>query len=178
MNKEQQGIYDVTFGDKEMTPIFKDIEAIEDAVIEYITMYVKGFHDKRRDKGLGAEHIKLHLDKGSQGEITLEELVNLGYSIREYLKKFENPFLEENGAKIYEWENEEHTRFRVITDIQRGGRQLPLSPSEHQIITFYSDRNLNERMEFKNPLVKEYYDNLQDENENNQSHIAKIKKRR
>ncbi|BAM12550.1 hypothetical protein HCN_1340 [Helicobacter cinaedi PAGU611] len=40
------------------------------------------------------------------------------------------------------------------------------------------ETRLNERMEFKNPLVKEYYDNLQDENENNQSHIAKIKKRR
>ena len=71
------------------------------------------------------------------------------------------PFIDENGAKIYERVDKEKIRFRVITDrinennlkkiteeYQRGGRQLPLSPSDEQIITFYSDRNLNERMEF------------------------------
>ncbi|MCR2063220.1 hypothetical protein CHLV4140_10360, partial [Campylobacter helveticus] len=35
----------------------------------------------------------------------------------------------------------------------------PLSPSDEIIITFYSDRNLNEKMEFKNPKVREYYGN-------------------
>lgn len=48
-----------------------------------------------------------------------------------------------------------------VTESQKGGAQLPLSPFEHQIITFYSDRNLKERMEFKNPKVKEHYNNLQ-----------------
>lgn len=163
-NKEQQGIYDVTFGNKNASPIFKDIEAIEDAVIEYIAMYVKGFHDTRRDKGMGAEHIKLHLERGSEGEITLEELLNIGNSLRAYLKRFKEPFVDERGAKIYEWENKENVRFRVVTDIQRGGLQLPLSPFEHQIISFYSDRNLNEKMKFKNPKVAEYYEKLKHKN--------------
>ena len=44
MNKEQRGIYNVSFNDKKATPILKNIEAIEDAVIEYIAMYVKGYH--------------------------------------------------------------------------------------------------------------------------------------
>ncbi|TNB61308.1 hypothetical protein FDW43_08680, partial [Campylobacter helveticus] len=34
-----------------------------------------------------------------------------------------------------------------------------LSPSDEIIITFYSDRNLNKQMEFKNPKVREYYEN-------------------
>ena len=167
MNKEKRGIYNVTFGDEKVAPIFKDIEAIEDAVIEYIAMYVKGYHNIKRDIGLGAEHIKIHLGKGAEGEITLEELLNLGNSMREYLKTFREPFIDDKGAKIYEWENTETIRFRAvvskITDgylskaHQRGGSQPPLSPSDDIIITFYSDRNLNERMEFKNPKVAEYY---------------------
>ncbi|MBS4424178.1 hypothetical protein CVU14713_08540, partial [Campylobacter vulpis] len=101
------------------------------------------FHDTRRDKGMGANHIKLHLEENSDGQITMEELLNLGNSIREYLKIFKEPFVEEKEAKIYEWENDEGIRFRAITDkigerhlknitkdYQRGGRQLPLSPSD------------------------------------------------
>lgn len=165
--QEQRGIYNVTFGDEKATPIFKDIEAIEDAVIEYIAMYVKGYHNIKRDIGLGAEHIKMHLDKGADGEITLEELLNLGKSMREYLKTFREPFIDDKGAKIYEWENAEKIRFRaVVSKItegylskahQRGGSQPPLSPSDDIIITFYSDRNLNKQMEFKNPRVEAYY---------------------
>ncbi|PAF48814.1 hypothetical protein BKH41_04080 [Helicobacter sp. 12S02232-10] len=86
--------------------------------------------------------------------------MNLGKSIREYIKLFKEPLIDEKGAKIYEWENQEGVRFRTIADIinQRGGRQLPLSLFESQIITFYSDRNLNERMQFKNPLVARHYE--------------------
>ena len=75
--------------------------------------------------------------------------------------------IDKNGAKIYEWENTEKTRFRaVVSKItegylskthQRGGSQPPLSPSDDIIITFYSDRNLNKQMEFKNPRVEAYY---------------------
>ena len=138
VKQEQRGIYNVTFGDERVAPIFKDIEVIEDAVIEYVAMYVKGYHNIKRDIGLGAEHIKMHLGKGAEGEITLEELLNLGNSIREYLKVFKEPFIDDKGAKIYEWENTEKTRFRaVVSKItegylskthQRGGSQPPLSP--------------------------------------------------
>ena len=157
--QEQRGIYNVTFGDEKATPIFKDIEAIEDAVIEYIAMYVKGWHNVRRDKGTGAEHIKLHLEKGSQGEISIEELVNIGKSLREFLKNFNEPFIDKNGAKVYEWQNNNGVRFRVITDKYKGEghSNTPLSPFADVIITFYSDRNLNKQMEFKNPRVEAYY---------------------
>lgn len=157
--QEQRGIYNVTFGDEKATPIFKDIEAIEDAVIEYIAMYVKGWHNVRRDKGAGAEHIKLHLEKGSQGEISIEELVNVGKSLREFLKNFDEPFIDKNGAKVYEWQNDNGVRFRVITDKYKGEghSNTPLSPFADVIITFYSDRNLNKQMEFKNPRVEAYY---------------------
>lgn len=157
--QEQRGIYNVTFGDEEATPIFKDLEAIEDAVIEYIAMYVKGWHNVKRDKGAGAEHIKLHLEKGSQGEISIEELVNVGKSLREFLKNFDEPFIDKNGAKVYEWENDGGVRFRVITDKHKGEghSNTPLSPFADVIITFYSDRNLNKQMEFKNPKVEAYY---------------------
>ncbi len=167
VKQEQRGIYNVTFGDERVAPIFKDIEVIEDAVIEYVAMYVKGYHNIKRDIGLGAEHIKMHLDKGADGEITLEELLNLGKSMRGYLKTFREPFIDDKGAKIYEWENAEKIRFRaVVSKItegylskahQRGGSQPPLSPSDDIIITFYSDRNLNKQMEFKNLKVEAYY---------------------
>ncbi|RAX59333.1 hypothetical protein CCZ01_00950 [Helicobacter monodelphidis] len=169
-NKEKRGIYNVTFNDKNSTPINAELEAIENAIIDYVIHYVKGYHNIKRDIGLGAKHIKLHLEKNSEGQITLEELLSLGNSIREYLKVFKEPFIDEKEAKIYEWENNKGIRFRAITDkitggylerltksYQRGGSQPPLSPSDEIIITFYSDRNLNKQMEFKNPKVEEYY---------------------
>ncbi|WP_258437183.1 hypothetical protein [Helicobacter monodelphidis] len=122
---------------------------------------MKGYHNPDRDRGLGAEHIKLHLDDKAQGAISIEELVNLGNSLREYTKKFKEPYIDDRNAKIYEWENDDGVRFRAIVDKipirQMGGPQLPLSPSNNQIITFYSDRNLNTRMVFKNPQVDSYY---------------------
>ena len=170
---EKRGIYNVSFNEKNLTLIEAELEFIENAVIDYIKdysfYYIKGFHDKRRDKGLGAEHIKLHLKKGSEGEISLEELLNLGNFIRAYLKVFKEPFMDMDKRKIYEWEDDNGIRFRAVSDKlsqkivekinQMGGSQLPLSPFDNTIITFYSDRNLNEKMEFKNPKVKEFYEN-------------------
>ena len=63
----------------------------------------------------------------------------------------------------------------VIENHQKGVPQLPLSPFDNQIITFYSDRNLKERMVFKNPKVAEYYTNK--DNKDNQNNIIKRKKR-
>lgn len=44
MKQEKRGIYNVTFNEKKATPILKDIELIQNAVIEYIAMYVRGYH--------------------------------------------------------------------------------------------------------------------------------------
>ncbi|ELP0365600.1 hypothetical protein R1O88_001384 [Campylobacter upsaliensis] len=162
--KEKRNIYNVSFNEKNSTPINAELEAIENIIIDYVVHYIKGWHNERRDKGLGAEHIKLHLEKGSEGEINLEELLNLGNSIREYLKLFKEPFVDIEGnktAKLFEWENDEGVRFRIATDKIKGEGlpKTPLSPFDEIIITFYSDRNLNEKMEFKNPKVREYYEN-------------------
>ncbi|QOR03931.1 hypothetical protein [Campylobacter cuniculorum] len=84
--------------------------------------------------------------------------MNLGNSIRAYLKIFKEPFMDEKGGKVFEWENNNRVRFRAVTDKIKGeGDNFHSTPSDELIITFYSDRNLKERMEFKNPLVKEYY---------------------
>lgn len=170
MKQEKRGIYNVTFNEKLSTPIQTDLEAIENAVIDYMVHYIKGWHNIKRDKGVGAEHIKFHLEQGSQGQITLEELLNLGNSIREYKEKFNEPFIDKEGnktAKIYEWENNEGVRFRIATDKIKGEGlpKTPLSPSDEIIITFYSDRNLNKQMEFKNPKVTQYYQSLKNTKE-------------
>ncbi|WP_270977298.1 hypothetical protein [Campylobacter helveticus] len=185
--QEKRGIYNVSFNEKNSTPINAELEAIENAIIDYVVHYVKGWHNERRDKGRGAEHIKLHLEKGSEGEITLEELLNLGNSIREYLKIFKEPYKDSNDARIYEWENNESVRFRIVTDTNyklikgEGHSNTPLSPSDEIIITFYSDRNLNEKMEFKNPKVREYYankENFQKSESTNENSLLTTKKLR
>ncbi|WP_297195256.1 hypothetical protein [uncultured Campylobacter sp.] len=160
-NKEKRGIYNVSFNEKNSTPINTELELIENAVIDYVIHYIKGWHNTKRDKGRGAEHIKLHLEENSQGQITIEELLNLGNYVRKYLKEFKEPFIENENkdGRVYEWENEKGIRFRIATDKIKGeGLIPPLSPSDEIIITFYSDRNLKERMLFKNPKVALFYE--------------------
>ena len=160
-NKEKRGIYNVSFNEKNSTPINTELELIENAVIDYVIHYIKGWHNTKRDKGRGAEHIKLHLEENSQGQITIEELLNLGNYVRKYLKEFKEPFIENENkdGRVYEWENEKGIRFRIATDKIKGeGLIPPLSPSDEIIITFYSDRNLKERMLFKNPKVILFYE--------------------
>ncbi|WP_270978619.1 hypothetical protein [Campylobacter helveticus] len=182
--QEKRGIYNVSFNEKDSTPINAELEAIENIIIDYVVHYIKGWHNERRDKGRGAEHIKLHLEKGSEGEINLEELLNLGNSIREYLKIFKEPYLEDlnKDGKVFEWENDEGVRFRIATDKIKGeGLIPPLSPFDEIIITFYSDRNLNEKMEFKNPKVREYYankENFQKSESTNENSLLTTKKLR
>lgn len=174
INNEKRGIYNVTFNNKNATPIKTDLEIIEDAIIAEVIMYVKGFYDRRRDKEMGAKHIQIHLDENSEGQITIEELLNLGNSIRAYLSIFKEPFIDNRDAKIYEWQNDNGVRFRAIVDKfkrknnpshqELGGPQLPLPPTHDAIITFYSDRNFKQykgydRMKFQNPQVENYYIN-------------------
>ena len=174
--QEKRGIYNVSFNEKNSTPINAELELIENVIIDYVVHYIKGWHNERRDKGRGANHIKLHLEPNSQGQITIEELLNLGNSIREYLKIFKEPYKDSNDARIYEWENNEGVRFRIVTDTNyeqiikgEGHSNTPLSPFDEMIITFYSDRNLNQKMEFKNPKLKEYYQNKKQESKNSLS---------
>lgn len=187
LKKEQRGIYNVTFNEKKATPIKTtiqtDLEVIEEAIINEVTMYVKGYHNPNTSGGRGSNHIKHHLEKGSKGEISLEELLNLGNALREYLKIFQEPFIDKKGGKVFEWENDKGVRFRAIIDnIKKdrvsSGTDLPsYTHSNQQIISFYSDRNFK-RMEFKNPLVKEYYENQNNENLKNSNKETNTIKRR
>lgn len=164
--KEIRGIYNTTFNDKLATPILKEVEAVENAIIEVITMYVKGYHNIKRDKGAGAEHIKIHLDENEEGAISIEELVLLGNSLRKYLSIFKEPFIKTINKKIYEWQNKDGVRFRAVTGkiltTKGEGHTPPLSPSSDFILTFYSDRNLKNKMQFENPQVEAFYQNPYD----------------
>lgn len=154
--KEARGIHNVMNNGKRSTLIKRDLDSIDSAI-----KFERGFNNKN-NKGYGAEHIIKHtISKDEKGYITDIELANLGKNIREYIKNHKEPFIDKNGARIYEWENSDGVRFRaVVGDIQGKapttavGSKSGLALRE-RIITFYSDRNLNEPMNFKNPNLKQ-----------------------
>ena len=164
--REKRGIYNVAYNDKTATLVRQDLKNIDDAL-----RYAKG------DKSEGAKHIGIrHMkDESAEGYITKNELLNMGERIREYLAKYKEPFIDEKGGHIYEWQNERGERFRAVIGKIKREQDVPaitstlspadeaakkgLSPnsslySHNEIITFYSDRNLKDRMDFKNPKVK------------------------
>ena len=49
IQKEQRGIYNVSFNEKQSTPINADLEAIENAVIDYVVHYIKGWHNVKKN---------------------------------------------------------------------------------------------------------------------------------
>ena len=182
-DKEKLGIYNVTFNGKKATPVKlnSDIDMVENAVINTVIMYVKGWHNEKRDKGIGAEHLKYHLKQGAIGEISLEELLNLGKRLRNYMAIFKEPFLEDKNktGKVFEWQDTDGVRFRVTIDNKRKageeGLIAPLSLPNKTIITFYSDRNLNARMVFKNPEVREFYESKKLDDVEDYSAVEEIK---
>ncbi|EAK0456536.1 hypothetical protein YZ63_05200 [Campylobacter upsaliensis] len=146
LEREQKGLYNVAFNGKNATLIKKDLEAVDEAIL-----FEKG--TKRK----GGKHIRLaHSTEPSQeGYVTKQEVANLGVNIREYLKNYE-PFIDKNGARLYEWKDENGVKFRaVVNNTQTSGGNSHLPSASEEIITFYSDRNLKEKMNFKNPLLKD-----------------------
>ena len=164
--QEKRGIYNVTYNGKFSTPVYKDLEDVDDAI-----KYAKG------DKSKGAKHISIrHLnDENKEGYVTRQELLSLGENIRAYLKENKEPFIDKRGGHIYEWEDKDGVRFRAVigqakresddrsitstlkpTDEATKSGIIPNSSlySSNDIITFYSDRNLKEPMKFENPKLK------------------------
>ena len=175
--KEKRGIYNVTYGNQKETLIKTDVELVEEAIIDEIIRYVKGYHNVKKDSGFGAEHIKFrHLDDPKKkGYIKLEELLNLGNSLRKYLQIFKEPFIH-NNRKLYEWQDDDGIRFKLVVDKEKGKREgldVPLSSLANVIITFYSDRNLKQ-MQFKNPQVEKFYKNLKSQTQQSQSSVDLI----
>ena len=139
--KEARGIHNVTHNGKNATIIHKDLENIDEAIL-----YASGNRYK------GAKHIRIKHSKetNKQGYVTDSELANLGRDIREFLKHNE-PFIDSNGARLYEWERD-GVRFRAVVNDIADMDSNPTTAME-EIITFYSDRNLKEPMRFKNPSL-------------------------
>lgn len=150
--KEKRGIYNVTYNGKFSTPVYKDVENVEGAV-----RYAIG------NKNKGAKHIEIkHLeDTTKEGYVTKQELLNMGENMRKFIKEYKEPFINDRNARLYEWEDKDGVRFRlVINDIKdkNGGSgihsAITSTSANDDIITFYSDRNLKEPMIFENPKLK------------------------
>ena len=153
--KELRGIYNVTYNGKNATLIKQDLEKVDNAIRYQLGSRIKG-----------GKHIRIShtMDKTQEGYLTPQEIINMGRNIREYIKEYKEPFVDRNGARIYEWFDNVGNRFRVVTnDIKgKGNSHLPQlsKPLNDEIITFYSDRNLKlgKTFEFKNQAVKQAYD--------------------
>lgn len=153
--KEKRGIYNVTYNNKIATYVKQDLDQIEGAL-----RYARG------DRSEGAKHIKIrHLNnEGSEGYVSKKELLDLGESMRKYLAKYKEPFINKRNARVYEWQDDKGVRFRLVASNKSAGTpytaELPRPADFEDIITFYSDRSLKKPMEFENPKVR-YDVNLQ-----------------
>ena len=167
--QEKRGIYNVTYNGKFSTPVYKDLEDVEGAV-----RYAIG------NKNKGAKHIEIkHLeDTTKEGYVTKQELLNMGENMRKFIKEYKEPFINDRKARLYEWEDKDGVRFRlVINDIKdkNGGSgihsAITSTSANDDIITFYSDRNLKEPMKFENPKLK-----LLDVIDNSSDKVGAVKK--
>lgn len=88
-------------------------------------------------------------------------------------KEHKEPFVDKNGARIYEWENNKGVKFRVVAKPKSvtperlppsliSGEKTPLTRETPKaksraddIITFYSDRNFKQKMKFRNPNLRD-----------------------
>ncbi|MGG7047970.1 MULTISPECIES: LPD23 domain-containing protein, partial [unclassified Campylobacter] len=146
--KQKRGIYNVTHNNKKATYIKQDLQSVENAL-----RYAKG------DKSKGAEHIKIrHMSDSKRfGYVSNDELLNLGESIRKYVTKYGEPFIDDKGGRVYEWADKDGVRFRLVVYEKRAGvgstPDITSTSPYESIITFYSDRNIKKPMEFKNPKV-------------------------
>lgn len=155
--KEKRGIYNVINNGKDSTNVYKDLQTIDDAI---------KLEQGSKKKG-GAVHIQKHLAPDAKGAVTQQETMNMGTAVRDYLKKYGEPFIDKDGGKIYEWQNKDGVRFRVVIydktkkSVGAGSTtRITTTDAFENIISFYSDRNLSDRMKFLNPKVK-YDVNLQ-----------------
>ena len=167
--KEKRGIYNVTYNGKFSTPVYKDLKDVEGAV-----RYAIG------NKNKGAKHIEIkHLeDTTKEGYVTKQELLNMGENMRKFIKEYKEPFINDRKARLYEWEDKDGVRFRlVINDIKdkNGGSgihsAITSTSANDDIITFYSDRNLKEPMKFENPKLK-----LLDATDNSSDKVSAVEK--
>ena len=154
LKQEREAIEKVLSGSTQKAEILKDLDNADEILAVILKGYQKG------QKGKGAEHIRLEhtLDTTQEGYLTQNEVLNMGVKMREFIEKYGEPFIETNDkgmkSRIYEWEKN-NTRFRIVAGIRAKEGNIAPFPLADEIITFYSDRNLKEKMNFKNPALKE-----------------------
>ena len=151
LKKEMRGIYNVINNSKESTNVYKDLQKIDDAI---------KLERGSKKKG-GVVHIQKHLDPGAKGAVTQQEVMSIGESVRGYIKKYKEPFVDNDGGKIYEWQDKDGVRFRVAVydkikkSVGAGSTtRITTTDAYESIIMFYSDRNLNGRMDFFDPRLR------------------------
>lgn len=119
--KEKRGIYNVVYNDKKSTIIYKDLEAIENAI-----KFEKGFENKVTKKGFGALHIEKHLNEKNAGWVTQQEYLNMGEVVRKGKLN-----TDKYGRRSYEY-YKNGIRFRVAIGYMGKGKD--------RVISFFSDR--------------------------------------
>ena len=119
--KEKRGIYNVVYNDKKSTIIYKDLEAIENAI-----KFEKGFENKVTKKGFGALHIEKHLNEKNAGWVTQQEYLNMGEVVRKGKLN-----TDKYGRRSYEY-YKNGIRFRVAIGYTGKGKD--------RVISFFSDR--------------------------------------
>lgn len=123
---EKRGIYNVTFNGKNSSEVKKyDLETLNDFI-----KYEKGFDNN--GIGRGALHIQKHLSDGSIGELSKEELLNLGEVIRK------GDLTLQDGKNVYKLTKDDGTILTAVTGSRNNRKE--------KVITYYSDRNLGEGM--------------------------------
>ncbi|MDR1284686.1 MAG: hypothetical protein LBJ88_00625 [Campylobacteraceae bacterium] len=122
LQKEKRGIYNVTFNDKKAAEIRMDD-------LESVIRYEKG------SQSGGATHIvRKHLGDGKYGELTPDELLNMGEIIRNGDMPEDLVRVSGNGIKTYAYElSKDGVRYRVAILEDTDGKK---------IATMYSDKNV------------------------------------
>lgn len=151
IKKEMSDTFGVVYKGKNAALIYKDLQNLENALLL-----------EKGDKNKGGTHIRLKhtQDTTQQGFVTPDEVENIGQNVRKYLKEHKEPFIDKDGARLYEWQDEQGVNFRLVArDKVSGADTLPTSANE-EIITFYSNRNLKDstNFKFKNPSVAKSYE--------------------
>ncbi|WP_291935528.1 hypothetical protein [Campylobacter sp.] len=147
IQKEKRGIYNVAYNGKNSTSVYPDIDFVENAV---------KLEQGSKKRG-GAAHIQKHFEKDAKGYVTPAEMTQIGDRMREYTAKFKKPYIDAGGGRLYEWQDKDGVKFRVV--VYDGGvgstTHITTTPVNERIISFYSDRNLKKPMEFKTPALRE-----------------------
>ena len=165
--KEQRGIYNVTYNHKKATLIKRDLDNAK----EIEAIYAQGYQ-KTNNRGKEAKHIFLNhaINPQQEGYITQQELLNMGVKMREYLSKHNEPYLytdkSGNQSLNYEWFDNNGVKFRISTKLPKevelgGGKTAHSHLTANEIITYFSNRNLKagETFEFRNPKVQQEHQN-------------------